>query len=270
VVGSIRPAYVFFIALLLSGGLPSIAAQEGARVKVAEGEYQVSPEGDLGIGPIETEIFHFHESWTLWRTTAGEYQIEGQRIFESPRGTPHDNRFVAKLTHALRLLEVEEFAPLKFRRDSGPVRCQFLPERLRCDSGAKDRAQALDVQVPMDLPYGLLWPLSPFSLAGLTQAASPKVDRPYPIQVVQLEEISNALPVLPIRSDGLIRYLGQSQVAFTVSGRTWHPNVYELTASPVPKLQIWTSPEGLLLAAERTGWPKGRMELVRFKQFADF
>ena len=56
----------------------------------------------------------------------------------------------------------------------------------------------------MDRPYGLLWPLSPFSLAGLTQAASPKVDRPYPIQVVQLEEISDALPVLPIRSDGLI------------------------------------------------------------------
>ena len=122
----------------------------------------------------------------------------------------------------------------------------------------------------MDLPYGVIWPLSAFSLAGLTRAASTQVDQPSRIQVVRLEEVSNAIPVLPIRSDGLIRYFGQSKATFTASGKSWHPKVYELTASPVRKMQIWTSPEGLLLTAKRPGWPKGKIELVRFTQFADF
>jgi hypothetical protein len=191
-------------------------------------------------------------------------------MFDSPRGIPHDNRFIATLSHDLRLLELKEFARLKFRRDSGPLTCRFPAEELRCDSGAKDPRQRVDVKVSMDLPYGVIWPLSAFSLAGLTRAASPQVDQPSRIQVVRLEEVSNAIPVLPIRSDGLIRYFGQSKATFTASGKSWHPKVYELTASPVRKMQIWTSPEGLLLSAKRPGWPKGKMELVRFKQFADF
>jgi hypothetical protein len=44
--------------------------------------------------------------------------------------------------------------------------------------------------------------------------------------------------------------------------------VYELTAAPVRKMQIWTSPEGLLLAADRPGTPKSRIALVRFQQVA--
>lgn len=257
------------LAVFLLGYLTSSAAQEAGRTKLAEGEYKVTLEGDLGCGPIETEVFHFTESWTLWRTVGG-YALEGHRTYESPRDEPHDNRFVAKLAPDLQLVSIKEFARLTFRRDSGPLTCDLLPQQLRCDSGAKDPAQAVDVQFGMDRPYGLIWPLSAFSLAGLTRAAPPQSDRPAPIQVVQLQEISDALPVLAIRSDGLIRYLGQSKATLTVSGQSWRPNVYELTASPVRKMTIWTSPEGLLLAAERPSSPRGRMELVRFAKFADF
>ena len=264
----IHPVSVWLIWLLLSARLPSTRAQEGGRVKVAEGEYQVALEGDFGIGPIETEIFHFREEWTLWQSAVGGYELEGVRMFESPLGSPHENRFMAKLTHSFELLEVQEFAPLAFRATSGPLHCTFLPQELRCEAGAKEQAQAVDVRVPMDRPYGLLWPLSPFSLAGLTHITA-NAARPSPIQVVQLEEISDVIPVLPIRSDGVIRSLGRSQVAFTVSGKSWYPNMYELKANPVRKMQIWTSPEGLLLAAERPGWPKTRIALVRFKQFVE-
>ena len=239
-VRTIRPAYMLLIVLLLSGSVPLMTAQESGRIKVAEGEYQVTVEGDLGIGPIETEIFHFRESWTLWRTTAGEYVLEGKRMFESPMGTPHENQFIAKLTHAFELLEVQEFAPLRFRSQSGPLRCAFPPQKLQCDAQAQDRVQGVDVTVPMDRPYGLLWPLSPFSLAGLTHHASANATKPSPVQVVQLEEISDVIPVLPIRSDGLIRSLGRSQVAFTVSGKSWFPEVYELKAAPIGRMQIWT------------------------------
>src|SRR5205807_2940560 len=92
---------VFTAVLLISG--PSGPAQEAGRTKVADGEYRVTMEGDLGCGPIETEIFHFSESWTLWRTAAG-YDLEGHRTYESPRDRIHDDRFVAKLAPDLRLL----------------------------------------------------------------------------------------------------------------------------------------------------------------------
>jgi hypothetical protein len=265
-----RPVCFVVVWAFFSVCLPSVIAQEAGRVKVAEGEYRVSEEGDLGVGPMETEIFHFRESWTLWRVQNGEYEVEGERVFESPRGYIRDNRFTARLTHNLRLAEVKEFARLRFRPDSGPLTCELLPQQLRCDSGAKDPTHAVSVDFPMDRPYALIWPLSAFSLAGLTQAASSQVDKLSAIQVVQLEEIDDTLPLLPIRSDGLIRYLGQSQATFTMPGKSWHSNVYELTASPVRTMQIWISPEGLLLAAERPGWPKGRMELVRFTKFSDF
>lgn len=266
---SLRAAWVVALVLLLSCR-PSGTAQETGRVKLAEGEYRITEQGDLGVGPIETEIFNFRESWILWRVVGGEYEIDGERIFESPRGALQDNEFTAKLTPDLRLLNVTEFARLKFRRDSGPLTCEFLSKQLRCDSGAKDPAQRVNIQVALDRPYGLIWPLSAFSLAGLIRSASAKVGDRTPIQVVQLEEVSDPLPVLPIRSDGLIRYLGPSKVAITVSGKSWFPSVYEITASPLRKVTVWTSPEGLLLAAERSSWPKGRMELVRFTKFADF
>jgi hypothetical protein len=236
VVRSIRPAYVLRIVLFLSSRVPFAKAEEPGRIKVAEGEYQVTVEGDLGIGPMEIEVFHFRESWTLWRGTAGEYVLEGKRTFESPMGSPHENQFTARLTHAFELLEVQEFAPLRFRPHSGPLRCAFLSQQLQCDAQAQDQAQAVDVTVPMDRPYGLLCPLSPFSLAGLTRHASANGTKPSPVQVVQLEEISGVIPVLPIRSDGLIRSLGQSQVAFTVPGKSWYAEVYELKAAPVRKM----------------------------------
>jgi len=81
-------AYLFLILWLVSGCLLPTAAERAERVKVAEREYVVSLEGDLGVGPIDTEVFHFRESWTLWRTTGGEYEIDGDRIFEFPRGIP--------------------------------------------------------------------------------------------------------------------------------------------------------------------------------------
>jgi hypothetical protein len=121
----------------------------------------------------------------------------------------------------------------------------------------------------LDRPYALIWPLSAFSLAGLTRAAT-ELDKPTPIQIVQLEQISYTLPVLAKRSDGLIRYRGPSQEGFSAAGRSFQAKVYELTTSPTGMMTLWISPEGLLLAAEKSSWPKGRIELVNFKKFADF
>ena len=259
---------VFVFSAFVLSPVPSSNAQKSERTKVAEGEYRVTMEGDLGVGPIQKEIFSFSETWTLWRTAAG-FDVEGHRTYESPRNKLHDDRFIAKLTPDLQLLSINEFAHLAYRRDSGPLSCELQTRVLRCDSGAKDPAQRVDVKVAMDRPYCVLWPLSAFSLASLTRAAS-TLEQPTVVQLVQFEQISERLPVLAIRSDGLLRYEGQSEVTLTVSGKSWHPKVYHLAAAPIGDMEIWTSQRGLLLAAQKPGWPGGRMELVKFEQFADF
>jgi hypothetical protein len=85
--------FKFQIPLLLGMLVGRSLGQKVGRVKIAQGEYVVSTDGDLGIGPMDTEVFHFHESWTLWRSLDGNYEVDGERNFESPRGTPHKDKF---------------------------------------------------------------------------------------------------------------------------------------------------------------------------------
>jgi len=259
------------LSILFSVCLPLAIAQQPDRVKVAEGEYRVvTDEGDMGVGPIETEVFHFRESWTLWRLPGGEYEVDGDRTFESPRDYIRENRFTARLAADLQILDVKEFAHLRYRSDSGPLTCELLPHELQCHSRARDPAHAVDIQCTMDRPYGFLWPLSAFSLASLTRAAPKEIGRKAVVQVVQLDEVGDDLPVVTIRSDGMIRSLGPSESLFDIIGRKFRANAYELTTGPIGKMTIWTSTEGLLLAAERPGSIRRRLELVRFTKFADF
>jgi hypothetical protein len=106
----VQVARTALVSLVAAACGLSTVAQQSARVKVAEGEFPVSEEGDLGMGPMETEIFHFRESWTLWRVEDGEYEFDGNRIFESPRDVVHENHFAARLAHDFRVLQLKEFA----------------------------------------------------------------------------------------------------------------------------------------------------------------
>ena len=106
-------------------------------------------------------------STSVNRKLSGELRAESTRSTETeysnfPGAFRNNNRFIATLSHDLRLLELKEFARLKLRRDSGPRTCRFPAGELRCDSGAKDPRHGVDVKVSMDLPYGVIWPLSSF------------------------------------------------------------------------------------------------------------
>ena len=147
---------------------------------------------------------------------------------------------------------------------------QAVPYSRCVPNQSTTEGRAVDVDVTMDRPYGLIWPLSAFSLGSLTRAASQHIGEPVRIQVVQLQEISEAAAVLPIRSDGFLKYLGQSDTPYVVSNQSWRPYGYELEASPILKMVIWRSPEGIVLSVERPNWPKGQMQLVRFAKFSDF
>lgn len=108
------------------------SSDEGTgRKKVASGEYLVYEEASEGaVGPFGEKVYDFHESWTLWQTGKGEYEVEGDRRFNTSADLLRSFRFVVRLSRDFTVLRVTEFATLKWISDSGPLTCEFLPKEL--------------------------------------------------------------------------------------------------------------------------------------------
>ena len=237
------------------------------RAKIAEGEYAIYEEGNAGaFGPLGDEVYDFHESWTLWENEKKQYRIEGERTFESPRYTAHKNRFTVDLTRDLTVSRLTEFTQLKLKRESGPLSCEFLAKELQCSSDGQS------LRVPMGNPYAFLWPVSPFSLTGLTRASERDTARPAKVQLLSIEQPYPALPVHPMVLSGELQYLGEENI--DAAGQNWPAYKFSLKVAMNPQILLWTSTRGLLLqmAIEHPhpNWPKEGMRLVRFKKWADF
>ena len=248
------------------------ADEKGQRTKIAEGEYAISQEANSGaVGPFGEELYNFHETWMLFRNANGSYQVEGERNFESPEGTPRSSRFLAELSRDLTITRVTEFAPLRWRRDSGPLTCEFLRNELHCSSNAKDAQQAVELRIPMQRPFGLLWPISAFSLSGLTREAERDPKRAAQIQLVTIDQPSAEMPVNPTVLDGELRYLGEERI--DVAGQPQRAFKFSIKAAMTPELTVWTTPKGLLLAVvvdRQKDWPREEMKLLSFRQWAGF
>lgn len=249
------------------------AANDTARTKIAEGEYAIYEEANGGaFGPFREGVYDFHESWTLWRGEKGQFEVEGERKFESPRDVKHTNRFLVQLSRDLTAIRMTEFAKLIWRRDSGPLTCEFLARELHCSSGAKDIKQAIELRIPMEHPFGLLWPISPFSLSGLTRQAERDLNRENPVQLMSIEQPGPDNPVQPTILNGQLRYLGEEDVE--AASQKWSAYKFSLKAPSHPQYLIWTSSKGLLLALAiehaHPNWPQEGMRLTRFAKWADF
>jgi hypothetical protein len=243
------------------------------RTRVAQGEYVVFEEGNGGaVGPFGEEVYNFRETWTLWRIPNGSYEVEGERRFESPKDTTHSDRFLVELSRDLTITRVTEFARLKWRRDSGPLTCEFLRSILHCSSNAKNAGQSLELKIPMQAPFGLLWPISAFSLSGLTREAERDPHQTTHIQLVSMEQPSAEIPVNPTILDGEIRYLGEETKEF--AGRPRRAFKFSIKVALSPALIIWTSPKGLLLGVgvqhEGKDLPEEGLKLVQFEEWAGF
>lgn len=248
-------------------------ASSAGRSKVAEGEYVVF-EGENGgaVGPFGEEVYNFHETWTLWRIANGSYELEGERRFESPRDAEHADRFVAELSRDLTITRIKEFARLKWRRDSGPLTCEFLRRALHCSSNAKNARQAIELNIPMHEPFGLLWPISAFSLSGLTREAERDAQRETRVQLLSIEQPSAEIPVNPMILEGGLRYLGEENI--DIAGQPRRTFKFSIKVPLSPELIVWTSPKGLLFAVavqhEGKDWPEETMKLVRLQEWAGF
>jgi len=238
------------------------------RTKVAQGEYVVFEGANGGaVGPFGEEVYNFDETWTLWRTGKGGYEVEGERRFESPKEITRSARFVAQLSRDLTLTGVTEFSRLRWRRDSGPLTCKFLPGEFACSSNAKDRKNDISLRIPMEHPFALLWPISAFSLSGITREAERDPHQTTRIQLVSIEQPSAEIPVNPMILDGELRYLGETST--NIDGRPRRAFKFSIKVALSPELLVWTSPKGLLLAVsiEREGkdWPEESMKLIHFQ-----
>jgi hypothetical protein len=256
--------------LAIGGPLPE---QGAGRTKIAEGEYAIYERDIIGaVGPFQEEVYNFHESWTLWRLEKGQYQVEGIRNFESPKDELHSNRFVAELTRDLTVIRVKEFAKLRWVADSGPLTCEFLPTQLDCSSGGSDPKREIKLRTLLEKPYGLLWPISPFSFGGITREVERDPTRATQVDLVRIEQPGMAIPVRATILEGPLLYLGEENIE--AAGRKWHAHKFSLKVPLHPQYLIWTSPKGLLLAlAVEHGheyWPQEGMRLARFESSTEF
>jgi hypothetical protein len=252
---------------------PASSGPEAPRTKIAEGEYAIYEEGNSGaVGPLGEEIYDFHETWTLWRTARREYEIEGERKFESPQDVPHADRFLVQLSRDLTVIRLTEFAKLRWRSDSGPIRCEFLAKEFSCTSDARDPQQSIALHIPLEHPFGLLWPISPFSLSSLTRHSERDLSHGTHVQLLSIEQPSSYDPVRPTILDGQLQYLGEENI--DAADQQWRAFKFSLKAPSHPEFLLWTSSKGILLALAiehmHPNWPKEGMKLMRFKKWADF
>jgi len=247
---------------------PAVRAQtEAHRTKIGEGEYQILEQSNNGaVGPFREEVYDFDESWTLWRRDNGEFEVEGVRRFESPKDVPHRNHFRVELSRDFSVMRMTEFAKLKWVRDSGPLSCEFLPTELHCSSKGSSPAHTMQMRTPVAEPYGLLWPISPFSLSAIARAVERDPAHSTQVELVSIEQPSPATPVAATILTGPLRYLGDEK--FEAAGQIWNAHKFSIKVALHPEFLIWTSKDGLLLglSIEHThkNWPEEGLRLIRY------
>ena len=120
--------------------------------------------------------------------------------------------------------------------------------------------------------YGILWPISTFSLSHITRFIEHTPSSSIPVQMVTVDEPSAEVPVFASVLEGRLTYLGRETT--TIAGRQWLADKFELRIALHAPFLIWTSPAGLLLdfaEEDNHGNLRGRgMCLVRYQQWSAF
>ena len=244
-----------------------------ARTKLAEGEYVIYEKSNDGaVGPFGEQIYNFDETWTLWRNHDETYRVEGIRKYDSSDKESHSIRFAADLSRDLTMMRAQEFTRLKWVTDSGPLTCEFLPSELHCSSGASNPKNALELRTHLDNPYGLLWPISPFSLSGITRQIERNRQHPSAVDLISIEQPSPSNPVQPTVRSGQIYYLGEEDLK--TANRNWRAFKFSLKVPLRPEYLIWTSSKGLALAVAikhpHKNWQQEGMRLIRYQSWNGF
>ena len=245
-----------------------------SQVPIADGEYEVYEEGSAGaVGPFGEEVYDFHETWTLNRQPSGNYHVDGERRFRTKMdSTVVTHPFTVELSRDLTVLSVTEFSRLRWIADSGPLTCDFLTDELDCTIGGKKHNPSTDRHIEVQHPYGLLWPISPFSLGSVMRESERDPRIVTRASLISIEQPSATDPISPMVLTGDLQYLGVEN--FSAAGRSWEAYKFSIKVPMHPKFLVWTSQKGMLLALavehQHADWPKEGLRLIRYETLADF
>ena len=126
----------------------------------------------------------------------------------------------------------------------------------------------------MKAPYGLLWPVSAFSMGSIARSAEHDLSTGVPVQLARIDEPERAHPVSVSTLNGSLRYLGREDMI--LAGQKWNTSKFELKVPLHGPFLIWTSPEGLLLGFANASGTENKtlgsegMQLVRFRKWLAF
>jgi hypothetical protein len=236
--------------------------------RVAGGEFKVLDKS--GIGPFVPPVFDFTESWTLWRLKDGSFEARGERNYRSPANEPHKDPFTMHLSPDFRVLSFRFMGQLQWHPSSGPITCDFLPGKLSCTSSAQDKNDRINLDLPMTDAYGFLWPITTFSLGGITRTAPHNRKTSTPVELVKVDEGSNPIAITVLT--GQLKYLGQEKIS--IANRSWQAEKFRLHVPMHPPFVLWTSPQGLLLAFgtenKHKTIPDDGLLLTGFEQWQEF
>jgi hypothetical protein len=144
--------------------------------------------------------------------------------------------------------------------------------QMDCSSGASDPKHEIKLRTPLDKPYGLLWPISPFSFGGITRMVERDPARATLVELVGIEQPGMKEPVRASILEGPLQYLGEETIE--TAGRKWLAHKFSLKVPTHPQFLIWTSPKGLLLAFvmehEHKEWAEEGMRLTRLESTTEF
>src|SRR5262249_15785499 len=183
---------------------------EPQATRIAEGEYELYQEGSGGaVGPFGEEVYEFRETWILSREKGGNYQVKGERRFRPGKGKDVVTKpFAVELSRDLTVLRLTEFGKLKWIQDSGPLTCEFLSAEMRCSAAVRKPNVSNDWRIEGQHPYGLLWPISPFSLGSVARESERDPQITTRASLVNIEQPSAENPVSPMVLAGELHYLG--------------------------------------------------------------
>jgi hypothetical protein len=170
------------------------------------------------------------------------------------------------------VLQETEFTHLRWVKQSGPLTCIFLQADLHCSAAARNPGDAVDQHIPVSEPYGLLWPISPFSIGSLARESERDLKQLHQASLVSIRQPRPDNPVDVLILTGDLEYLGVED--FKTAGQHWQAYKFSLQVPFHPQLLLWTSSQGLLLGISvensRPDWPKEGVRLIRFTKWNDF
>jgi TPR repeat protein len=245
-------------------------------VKVAAGQDVIKPAAKSGQLPNPQR----YDTWTLWRTPSGDFEVEG----EWPRETGGETtRYWMSLNSHL--------DPLYLRVFEAGLTCSSSEEKIECEMKELD-GQSLKASAPVEGNRTLFLPDSVFFLSSIARKATSKHAGRMELLSIQQGDERRGLLLSPRNAE--VECVGQEDIV--VDNKKVRAEKFELhtqaqsefhrvredgllveeDADPnrpfSPFMQIWCSSEGIVLAVEVRvpNEPKDRIELAHFEKYRDF